>query len=183
MIEGNLNESSGFPGSTETIATVGSAFPRSMIQRLLDTRASAANALIRLMVGGVFLSEGIQKFLYPADLGSGRFEKIGLPAPEFFGPFVGSFETICGALILLGLGTRLAAIPLIFIMLVALFTVKIPILIGEEFLGFALRPLPRYGVLSMLHESRNDFCMLLGSVFLLITGAGPWSIDSKLVKK
>jgi putative oxidoreductase len=135
------------------------------------------------MVGGVFLSEGLQKFLYPADLGSGRFEKIGIPAPEFFGPFVGTFEMVCGVMVLLGLLTRLTVLPLIAIMLVALVTVKIPILIGSEFLGFSLRPLSRYGLLSMLHESRNDLCMLLGWIFLLQTGAGPLSIDAKISRK
>lgn len=132
------------------------------------------------MVGGIFLFEGLQKFLYPVELGSGRFAKIGIPAPEFLGPFVGFFELTCGLLLLVGLATRIAAVPLIITMLVALVTVKIPILIGEEFMGFALRPLPRYGILSMIHEARNDIAMLCGSLYLLITGAGPWSVDAKL---
>ena len=151
-----------------------------MIRRTFVTRAPAANLLIRVMVGGIFLFEGLQKFLYPAELGSGRFAKIGIPAPEFFGPLVGFFELTCGLLLLAGLATRLAAVPLIVTMLVALVTVKIPILIGSEFMGFSLRPLPRYGFLSMMHESRNDISMLLGSLYLLITGAGPWSADAKL---
>ena len=148
----------------------------------LQTTAPPANLIIRLMVGGIFASEGLQKFLYPAELGSGRFAKIGIPAPEFFGPFVGAVELICGLLLLAGLATRFAAVPLIITMLVALFTVKIPILIGTEFMGFSLRRLPRYGFLSMLHESRNDISMLCGSLYLLITGAGPWSADAKLSK-
>jgi putative oxidoreductase len=155
---------------------------RPMLRRTLVTRAPAANFLIRLMVGGIFFFEGIQKFLYPAELGSGRFAKIGIPAPEFFGPFVGFFETVCGLLLLAGLFTRIAVVPLIVTMLVALFTVKIPILIGSGFMGFSLRPLPRYGFLSMMHESRNDIAMLFGSLYLLITGAGPWSADAKLVR-
>ena len=154
-----------------------------MFRRTLVTRAPAANILIRLMVGGIFFIEGIQKFLYPAELGSGRFAKIGMPAPEFFGPFVGFFETTCGFLLLAGLATRLAAVPLIVTMCVALFTVKIPILIGAEFMGFSLRQLSRYGFLSMMHESRNDIAMLFGSLYLLITGAGPWSADAKLSRK
>jgi len=89
--------------------------------------------LIRLMVGAVFLSEGIQKFLFPAIRGTGRFEKIGLPAPEFLGPFVGSFEIVCGALILAGLLTRLASIPLITIMLVAIATAKADVLMEKGF--------------------------------------------------
>lgn len=148
-----------------------------------ESRAPAATILIRLMVGGIFLSEGLQKFLYSADLGSGRFQKIGIPAPDLFGPLVGTFEMVCGMLVLLGFLTRLAVLPLIAIMLVALVTTKVPILIGSEFLGFSLRPLSRYGLLSMLHESRNDLCMLSGSLFLLLTGAGPLSIDARISRK
>ena len=151
-----------------------------MLRRSLVTHAPAANLIIRLMVGGIFFFEGLQKFLYPVELGTGRFAKIGIPAPEFFGPFVGFFELTCGLLLLIGLATRIAAVPLIITMLVALVTVKIPILIGEEFMGFALRPLPRYGFLSMVHEARNDISMLCGSLYLLITGAGPLSADAKL---
>ncbi len=151
-----------------------------MFRRSLVTHAPSANLIIRLMVGGIFFFEGMQKFLYPGELGSGRFAKIGIPAPEFFGPFVGFFELVCGLLLLIGLCTRVATLPLIITMLVALVTVKIPILIGAEFMGFALRPLPRYGFLSMMHEARNDIAMLFGSLYLLITGAGPWSVDAKL---
>ena len=74
-------------------------------RNLLSTQAPAAVVLIRLMVGAVFLSEGIQKFLIPEQVGAGRFAKIGLPAPEFLAPFVGSFEIVCGALVLAGLLT------------------------------------------------------------------------------
>jgi uncharacterized membrane protein YphA (DoxX/SURF4 family) len=151
-----------------------------MFRRSLVTHAPAANLIIRLMVGGIFFFEGMQKFLYPGELGSGRFAKIGIPAPEFLGPFVGFFELACGLLLLIGLCTRVAAVPLIITMLVALVTVKIPILIGTEFMGFSLRPLPRYGFLSMMHEARNDIAMLFGSLYLLITGAGSWSLDAKL---
>lgn len=70
--------------------------PPQIIRRSLTTHAPAANLLIRFMVGGIFFFEGIQKFFYPADLGSGRFAKIGIPAPEFFGPFVGFAEIACG---------------------------------------------------------------------------------------
>lgn len=153
-----------------------------LLRRVLLTDAPAAAWIIRLMVGGIFLSEGIQKFLFPADLAAGRFAKIGLPAPEVLGPFVGSVEVVCGLLVLLGLFTRIAAIPLLITILVAILSTKIPILLGQEFWGFSLRPLPRYGFWAMLHESRNDLCMLLGGTFLLIVGAGPSSIDHRLAK-
>jgi len=148
-----------------------------VINKLVTTTAPAAVILIRLMVGGIFLSEGIQKFLYPAELAAGRFAKIGIPWPEVMGPFVGGVELVCGLLVLLGLLTRLAVVPLIITMCVALVSIKVPILLGQEVLGFSLRPLPRYGFWSMMHESRNDICMLLGAIFLLVVGAAKWSLD------
>ena len=148
-----------------------------MLAKFTATTAPAAVVLIRLLVGGIFLSEGIQKFLYPVELAAGRFAKIGLPWPEVMGPFVGGVEVVCGLLVLFGFLTRLAVVPLIITMCVALVSIKVPILLGQEFLGFALRPLPRYGFWSMMHESRNDLCMLLGSIFLLVVGAGRWSLD------
>jgi putative oxidoreductase len=129
-----------------------------------DNKINFSILLIRLMVSAVFLSEGIQKFLYPDQLGVGRFIKIGLPFPEFFGYFVPSFEIVCGILVLIGLFTRLAAIPLIIIMFVAIISTKIPILLNE-------------GFWKMAHEARTDWSMILGSIFLLIVGAGKFSFD------
>src|SRR5512136_1395594 len=96
-------------------------------------RAPGAVVLIRLMVGSVFFLEGIQKFLDPDALGAGRFAKIGIPAPEVMGPFVGGVETFFGALLLAGLLTRLAAIPLLINISVAILSTKIPILLGHGF--------------------------------------------------
>jgi putative oxidoreductase len=98
------------------------------------------------------------------------------------GPFVGVIETLCGALIILGLFTRLAAIPLIIIMIVAIVSTKIPILLGQNFWIFHLPKVPCYGFWSMVHEARADFCMLLGAIYLLIEGGGKWSLDSLLSK-
>ena len=152
-------------------------------RKLIETNAHAATILIRIMVGSVFLSEGIQKFLFPAEVGAGRFAKIGIPDPEVVAPFVGVLEIACGALILLGLLTRLAAIPLIIDMLVAIVSTKIPILLGHGFWGFSLRNLPYYGFWGMAHEMRTDWSMLLGSILLLIIGAGAWSVDARLMSK
>ena len=98
----------------------------SLLTTLSRTTAPAAVVLIRLMVGGVFLSEGIQKFLFADDVGAGRFARIGIPSPEMMGPFVGVVEIVCGALILLGFLTRLAAIALLIDILVAIFSTKVP---------------------------------------------------------
>jgi uncharacterized membrane protein YphA (DoxX/SURF4 family) len=148
---------------------------------LLHTTAPAATILIRLTVGAVFLSEGIQKFLFAEGQGAGRFAKIGVPAPEVMGPFVGGVEIVCGALLTIGLLTRLAAIPLIIDISAAILSTKIPILLGHGFWRFSLPKLQSYGFWSMAHEARTDFCMLLGALFLLIVGAGTkWSLDAHL---
>lgn len=111
--------------------------------------------LIRLMVGLVFLSEGIQKFISPGEVGAGRFEKIGLPLPQILGPFVGVTEVLCGALVLFGWRLRLSTLPLLAIMTVAIATTKIPILMNQ-------------GFWKMAHESRTDFAMTMGLLFLLL---------------
>jgi len=140
-------------------------------------KAPRSTILIRLMVGGVFLTEGILKFLHPESFSAGRFARIGIPFPQIMGPFVGSVETVCGALVLIGMLTRLAAIPLLIDICVAILSTKIPILLGHGFWMFTLPDLPRYGFLSMLHEARTDFSMVLGLLFLLAVGAGRWSVD------
>ena len=134
---------------------------------LFSTNGPRATILIRLLVGAVFLSEGIQKFLFPTALGVGRFTKIGIPTPQFFAPFVGVVEIVCGTLLIVGLVTRFAAIPLIIDISVAIITTKIPML-------------SKAGFWSTAHEGRTDYCMLLGLVFLLLVGSGPFSIDRRI---
>jgi len=128
-----------------------------------DNRA----VLVRLVVGLIFLTEGIQKYLYPQLLGTGRFLTIGFSNPSFWAYFTGTFEIICGSLILLGLITRLASVPLIIIMITAFVTTKWPILISKGFWPWA-------------HEYRTDFAMTLLLIYLLIYGSGNWSMDSKI---
>jgi len=135
----------------------------------LESNAPRATILVRILVGWVFLSEGIQKFLFPAALGAGRFAKIGIPYPQFFAPFVGVIEIVCGGLLILGFLTRLAAIPLLIDITVAILTTKIPLL-------------EKSGFWATMHEARTDFCMWLGSLFLLIVGAGPWSFDAGILR-
>lgn len=148
-----------------------------MFYKLIKTDDSRLTIIIRIMVGAVFLSEGIQKFLYAASYGAGRFEKIGLPAPEIMGPFVGIMEIVSGLLILAGFITRFWALQTLIIMSVALLTTKLPILLGEGFWGLNVRELSRYGFWAMAHEMRTDWAMWLGSLFLILAGAGRWSID------
>ena len=138
-----------------------------ILTRVTNADGPAALLLVRLLVGGVFLSEGIQKFLFPGALGAGRFAKIGIPAPEVMGPFVGVVETVGGALLIVGLLTRLAAVPLIVDMIVAIATTKIPIWMKS-------------GFWAMAHEARTDYCMLLGSIVLLLVGSGRLSLDHRI---
>lgn len=139
---------------------------------------SAPVVLIRLLVGWVFLVEGILKFLWWDDLGVGRFAAIGIPVPGITAPFVGMVEIVCGGLILAGLFTRLAAIPLLIDISVAILSTKIPIWLGHPYWRFSLPNLKHYGFLSMLHEARTDISMVLGLIFLLIVGSGTCSLDA-----
>jgi len=129
-------------------------------------RAAKAILLIRILVGWVFLSEGIQKFLFPESLGVGRFVKIGIPLPELMAPFVGVTEIICGALILIGLFTRLACVPLLIDICVALYSTRIVTFMENGFWG-------------TLHEGRTDVTMLLGLIFLLLVGGGTLALDAR----
>ncbi len=140
---------------------------RNLTNIILSTVKDNRSILPRIIVGLVFLSEGIQKYLFPELVGSGRFEKIGFTNPEFLASFVASFEIICGVLVLIGFLTRLASIPLFIIMSTALITTKIPILLDK-------------GFWAMAHEYRTDFAMTLLLIYLLIYGAGKWSVDLKI---
>lgn len=135
--------------------------------RRIITTSNIPTLLCRLAVGLIFLSEGIQKYLLPDSAGAGRFAKIGFSNPFFWAPFTGTFEIICGILILMGLLTRLAAIPLLIIMIVAFITTKYPILVDK-------------GFWAMAHEYRTDFAMTLLLIYLLIYGGGNYSIDKML---
>jgi len=122
--------------------------------------------LLRILVGWVFLSEGIQKFLFPALLGAGRFAKIGIPAPQFMGPFVGIVEIVCGTLLIVGLFTTLATAPLLIDIAVAIATTKVPMLLKQ-------------GFWAAMHEGRTDFCMLVGLIAIALLGAGALSLDER----
>jgi uncharacterized membrane protein YphA (DoxX/SURF4 family) len=140
------------------------------IDSIWASRTSKAILLIRFLVGWVFLSEGIQKFLFPDSLGVGRFVKIGIPSPQVMAPFVGVVEIVCGSLLLIGLVTRLATVPLLIDISVAIYSTKIVTFAKNGFWG-------------TMHEARTDVSMLLGLVFLLLVGAGAWSLDAWLAER
>lgn len=139
------------------------------IDKIIAT--SAGPVLIpRLVVGLIFFSEGLQKFITPDATGTGRFQKIGFTDPHLWATVVGGFEIVCGLLILVGLFTRLAALPLLVIMAVAFVTTKVPTLLEKGFWTFA-------------HDYRTDFAMTLLLLFIIYYGGGKASIDKKWYDK
>jgi putative oxidoreductase len=143
---------------------------RNTLQRLLRPDGPGAILIIRIAVGFVFVTEGIQKFLFPADLGAGRFAHIGIPAPEVMAPFVGGLEIVGGLALLLGLLTRVFAGPLLISMLVAITSTK-------------LVTLAKNGFWKTSHEARTDLLMIAGLLLILVLGPGVRSLDNRLVAR
>lgn len=135
-----------------------------------------ATILVRLMAGGVFLWEGILKFVYP-NQGGGRFALIGIPLPQTMAIFVALLEIGGGALLMSGLFTRLISIPFIVEMLVAMLSTKIAMYFGTSHLPLPPAP-PRTGFWAVLHEIRSEYAQLMSALFLMIVGPGPWSVDA-----
>ncbi len=157
------------------------------IQRVTDflfnppLTAPRSTLVIRLMVGGVFLSEGILKFVYP-NQGVGRFTKLGIPMPELTANFIGGLEIVGGLLLIAGLFTRIIAIPFIVEMVVAILTTKIALYLGTS--PLPLPPsLPKVGFWAVMHETRSDYAQILTSIFLLVVGPGSWSLDAVLRRR
>lgn len=144
--------------------------------RALGADGPAAVICVRLLVGVVFLSEGIQKFLYPHQLGPGRFATIGIPVAAFFANLDGVVEILCGSLVIVGLLTRPAAIPLLIDIAGAIALTKARELQPGGFLGV-------HGFWGMAHDARTDWSMLLGLIFLLWVGPGRWSLDAVLTRR
>jgi uncharacterized membrane protein YphA (DoxX/SURF4 family) len=149
----------------------------SLIQWIRDVSGQRSNLILRLLVGLVFVPEGVKKFLFPEQWGAGRFARIGIPAPEGMAHFVGVVEIVCGLLVLVGLLTRLATIPLLITIGVALATTKIPLL------SRATAVSAKVGFWSMQAESRTDFAMLMSLVFLLVAGGGVLSLEAWLSRR
>jgi len=138
------------------------------IQFLLrPPRGPASLLLVRLPVGLIFLTQGILKFIDP-NMGVLRFTRIGFPHPDFTANFVGSFEIVCGGLVLLGLWTRIASVPLLIIITTAIVTTKIPELSR-----------PAQGLWYMISDARTDFAIICALIFLIVEGGGAWSLDAR----
>lgn len=142
------------------------------------TDGPASILLLRLMAGGVFFWEGILKYVY-TNQGVGRFTKLGMPLPHFTANFVACLEIAGGLLVLSGLITRLIAVPFVIEMIVAILSTKISLYLGTSPLPLPPAP-PKSGMWAVLHEGRADYAQLLVMMFLLLNGAGRWSLDALL---
>lgn len=123
--------------------------------------------LIRLAVGLIFLTQGILKYTDPR-MGMLRFTRIGFPHPYFTAHFVGTFEIACGFLVLVGMWTRVASVPLLIVISTAIATTKIPELFRAN-----------QGFWYMASDARTDFAMLCSLIFLIAAGGGAWSVDAR----
>lgn len=142
---------------------------KELFYRIIHVQPDNKSLIPRLVVGLVFLSEGIQKYIMPEVVGAGRFERIGFENYEFLAYFVATFEILCGILVLTGFVVRLSSIPILIIMFTAIASTKIPILMEEDFWVMA-------------HASRTDFAMTMLSIYLIIYGAGKYSLDAFMLK-
>ena len=143
--------------------------------------APTATCLLRLMAGGVFLWEGILKFVF-ANQGVGRFTKLGIPAPALTAHFIGILEIVGGMLIIAGFLTRLIAVPFIIEMIVAMLSTKISMYFGTSPLPLPPVP-PQIGLWAVLHEIRSEYAQIMVVIFLLIVGPGRWSLDALLLRR
>jgi len=155
---------------------------KTMIDWLLNPPQSAPRStiLIRLMAGGVFLWEGVLKFVY-VNQGIGRFTKLGIPAPVPTADFVAMLEIVGGLLLISGFLTRLISIPFVIEMIVAMLTTKVALYLGTSPLPLPPAP-PQVGIWAVLHEIRSDYAQITCAMFLFIAGPGPWSIDGVLAR-
>src|ERR1700687_1964076 len=113
---------------------------------------------IRIAVVLIFSTQGILKYIDPK-MGVERFARIGFPHPALTSHFVGTFEIVCGLLVLAGVWTRVAAIPLLITICTAIVTTKIPELSGAG-----------QGFWFMVSDARTDFAMLMCLLFLIVSG-------------
>ncbi len=120
---------------------------------------------MRLVVGTVFLTSGWGK-LQGLEGVTEYFRDLGIPWPELQAPFVAAVEFGGGALVLLGLGTRLIVGPLAVTMLVAIATAK-----WADLEGFG----------SLVRLSEVDYLVMFAVLFAF--GAGPWSVEALVARR
>lgn len=137
----------------------------SRARALLSRTAFIAPLLARLTVGYAFIESGWGKLHHLDDVAE-YFAELGIPAPAFQASFVSSVELIGGSLVLVGLATRLAAVPLIGTMVVALLTAK-----ASEIAGFS----------DLIGTIELCYAVLLA--WLALAGPGAASLDHAIGRR
>lgn len=116
----------------------------------------------RLTLGVIFIGSGWGKLQNLAKV-TEFFGELGIPAPAFNAVLVSSAELVCGALLLIGLLSRLAAIPLMVTMTVAILTAKRDALHSlADLVGF------------------EEWTYIVLALWIAVAGAGPLSVDRLL---
>ena len=141
----------------------------SFIKRIVNTDDDNKIIILRLIVGLIFISEGIQKFLFLEVLGPGLFRNIGFSHAYFWAYFTGAFEIVCGIFVLFGFLTRIMSVPLLIVMITAFISTKLPVLHYKGFWTFA-------------HDYTTDFSMTLLLILLIIYGGGKRSVDRSVLR-
>lgn len=154
-------------------------------ERLLQTQlfqreVSPWAIILRIGVGLIFLTEGLNKFIHPSERGSGRFMELGFPAPELVANAIGIVEIIAGSMLLMGFLTRFAAIFLLGVALNAIILTKIPVLIGAPIGPFTGVDADFFGITGFMYEARLDFLNFMATLYLVAAGPDQRSLDMYL---
>lgn len=138
---------------------------RSRALAVLDRWSWIGPLALRLSLGAVFLGTGWGK-LHNLEQVTNFFTQLGIPFPAMNAALVSGVELVGGTLILLGLLTRFAALPLVAVMVVAILTAKRPEIDGiRSLLAF------------------DEFTYLAGFLWLFVAGAGKASLDALLFRR
>ena len=138
---------------------------RRLVLRVSSTLRWLPPTVTRLTLGWVFIESGWGK-LHSLDKVIAYFSELGIPAPQFQAPLAAGTEFVCGVLLLVGLATRVASLPLIGTMIVAIITARRADLNGISDL---------FGFIEYLYIV---LCLWLGAY-----GAGPISLDAVFAKR
>lgn len=147
---------------------------------VFETETSASTTLIRCVSGIIAAIGGVQTFLFPQMRSDSRFAEIGFPAPRTIATCAGIVWIEVGVLIVLGVVIRNAVLALVIAFIVTITSTKIPVLFTYGYWLFTPEGSSYNALWGFLSAWRTDFAMLLGSVYVLIVGAGAWSLDASL---
>ncbi len=130
----------------------------------LNRARPAAPLVLRVVIGGLFIWHGIDKFDVGISMIEDMFRMWGVPAPGLTAPLTAVVEIVAGVMLVLGLGTRVAATALSVVMIGALIYVK------QDLGIISSEPMP---------GAELDLAMLAGLIAILVLGPGRVSLDDR----